>query len=217
MEAPVWAAWIAASASLLALLGNVALQLWQGKKSAAHQVKLQEQQLEFQRAALAQSTESAYMDWLRGKRLDSMVRLQDAFEEVMDVHDLWGFKESRGEHRETWDARAKAASNQMASAAYRVRLVFGLHLDLLKNCTELAELADKMCRLVLLPWEIGQGLEGWDQMLEDHKRWRDELDRKYAVIWTKMHLLTTPLPKSEREMTQRYLEEPTESAANTAP
>lgn len=212
MEAPVWAAWIAAGASLLALLGNIALQLWQGRKSAAHQLKLQEQQLKFQQAALAHSADTAYMDWLRGKRLDAMVRLQDAFEEVMDVHDLWGSSESRGENREAWDSRAKAASNQMASAVYRVRLVFGLHLDLLTNCSELAELADKMCRLVLLPWEIGQKLENWGQMLEDHKRWRKKLDGKYAVIWAKMHLLTTPLPKGEWEMVQRYLEESTEVA-----
>lgn len=200
---------------MLALLGNVALQLWQGKRSAQHQAKLQAQQLEFQQAALGQTAEAAYMNWLRGNRLDAMVRLQDAFEEVMEVHDLWGFRESRGDNRETWDARAKAASNQMASAAYRVRLVFGLHLDLLANCTELAELADKICRLVQLPWDVGQKLDNWDQIIKDHKRWRGELDRKYSVIWTKMHLLTTPLPKSEREMARRYLEEPGEEATNT--
>lgn len=206
MQAPIWAAWIAASASLLALLGNVALQLWQGKKSADHQEKLQAQQLEFQQAALGQTAEAAYMDWLRDKRLDAMIRLQDAFEEVMDVRDLWGFAESRGDNTSDWDTRVKAASQQMASAAYRVRLVFGINVDLLKRCTELAALADKMCRLLLLPWETGQKLSNWENgILSDHRRWRDEFDRKYTVIWTELHLLTTPLPNKEWEQVRRNL------------
>lgn len=220
MEAPVWAAWIAAGASLLALLGNVTLQLWQGKKSAAHQAKLQAQQLEFQQAALSQGAEAAYVDWLRDKRLDAMVRLQDAFEEVMNLHDVWGFDESRGEEKAAWDARVKAASNRMASAAYRVRLVFGVHLDLLKYCTELAELADKMCGLLLLSWKVGQNLPNWEsEILRDHKQWREDFDRKYTVIWTKMHLLTTPLPKREWEMVHRYLDETasTREAGGTDP
>ncbi|MBF4993646.1 hypothetical protein ITX31_05930 [Arthrobacter gandavensis] len=206
MEAPIWAAWIAAGASVLALLGNVALQLWQGKRSADHQAKLQAQQLEFQQAALSQTAESAYMDWLRDKRLDAMIRLQDAFEEVMTVRDLWGFSESRGDNTTEWNRRVNAANNQMASAAYRVRLVFGINLDLLKRCTELAALADKMCRLLLLPWESGQKLSNWEsQILRDHRRWRDEFDEKYSVIWTQLHLLTTPLPKSEWEQVRRNL------------
>ncbi|RAX45532.1 hypothetical protein DQ354_08545 [Arthrobacter sp. AQ5-06] len=191
---------------MLALLGNVALQLWQGRKATAHQAKLQEQQLAFQQAALEQTSEAAYMGWLRDKRLEAMVRLQDAFEEVMAVRDLWGFSESRGENRAAWDTRVNAASQEMASAAYRVRLVFGLHNDLLKYCTEIAALADKMCRLLLLPWDVGQKLDNWEsQILKDHSEWRDEFDRKYAVIWTKMHLLTTPLPRNEWHAVQEAL------------
>jgi hypothetical protein len=124
----------------------------------------------------------------------------------MAVRDLWGFSESRGDNRPAWDARVKAASNEMASATYRVRLVFGLHMDLLKYCTEIATLADKMCRLLLLPWDVGQKLDNWEsQILKDHSRWRDEFDQKYSVIWTKMHLLTTPLPRKEWEQVQRML------------
>lgn len=206
MEGPVSAAWIAAAASMLALLGNVALQLWQGRRATAHQAKLQQQQLDFQKDALERSSEAAYIGWLRDKRLEAMVRLQDAFEEVMTVHELWGFSESRGDNRAAWDARVNAASREMASAAYRVRLVFGLHTDLLTYCTDLAALADKMCRLLLLPWEVGQKLDNWEsQILKDHREWRDEFDRKYSVIWTKMHLLTTPLPSSEWQAVQRAL------------
>ncbi|MEO3939797.1 hypothetical protein V3C41_01785 [Paenarthrobacter nicotinovorans] len=198
MEGPVSAAWIAAAASMLALLGNVALQLWQGRKATAHQAKLQQQQLDFQKEALERTSEAAYMAWLRDKRLDAMVRLQDAFEEVMTVHERWGFNESRGDNRAAWDARVDAASREMASAAYRVRLVFGLHTDLLKSCTDIATLADKICRLLLLPWEEGQKLADWEsRILKNHREWRDEFDRKYSVIWTKMHLLTTPLPSHE--------------------
>jgi hypothetical protein len=206
MEGSVWAAWIAAAASMLALLGNVALQLWQGRKTTAHQAKLQKQQLDFQQAALEQTSEAAYMGWLRDKRLEAMVRLQDAFEEVMAVRDLWGFRENRGDNRATWDARVNAANKEMASATYRVRLVFGLHLDLLKYCTDIAVLADKMCRLLLLPWDVGQKLDNWEsQILKDHREWRDEFDRKYSVLWTKMHLLTTPLPKNEWKAVQERL------------
>ncbi|MHA7177347.1 hypothetical protein ACX80D_11885 [Arthrobacter sp. Sr24] len=206
MEGPVWAAWIAASASMLALLGNVALQLWQGRRVNLHQANLQKQQLDFQRAALDQTSEAAYMGWLRDKRLDAMVRLQDAFEEVMAVRDLWGFSESRGDNKAAWDARVNAANKEMSSATYRVRLVFGLHLDLLKYCTDISVLADKMCRLLLLPWDLGQKLDGWEsRILKDHGEWRDEFDRKYSVIWTKMHLLTTPLPKKEWETVQESL------------
>lgn len=206
MEGSVWAAWIAATASLLALLGNVALQIWQGRKTAAHQANLQTHQLNFQKAALDQTSETAYMGWLRDKRLDAMVRLQDAFEEVMAVRDLWGFSESRGDNRTAWDARVNAASKEMASATYRVRLVFGLHMELLKYCTDIAVLADKMCRLLLLPWDVGQNLDNWEShILKDHREWRDEFDRKYTVIWTKMHLLTTPLPKSEWQAVQESL------------
>jgi hypothetical protein len=222
MEGPASAAWIAAAASMLALLGNVALQLWQGRKATAHKAKLQQQQLDFQKAALEQTSEAAYMGWLRDKRLEAMVRLQDAFEEVMAVRDLWGFSESRGDNRAAWDARVNAANREMASAAYRVRLVFGLHTDLLKYCTDIAELADKMCILLLLPWEDGQKLHDWEsQILKDHRDWRGEFDRKYSVIWTKMHLLTTPLPSNEWKTVQESLArqpgEPGAESGNVAP
>lgn len=206
MEGSVWAAWIAAAASMLALLGNVALQIWQGRKTSTHQAELQKQQLDFQQAALEQTSEAEYIGWLRDKRLEAMVRLQDAFEEVIAVRDLWGFSESRGDNRTAWDSRVNAASKEMASATFRVRLVFGLHMDLLKHCSEIAVLADKMCRLLLLPWDVGQKMDNWEsQILRDHDKWRDEFNEKYAVIWTTMHLLTTPLPKNEWKIVKESL------------
>lgn len=189
---------------MLALLGNVALQLWQGRKATAHQANLQRQQLDFQQAALEQTSEAAYVGWLRDRRLEAMVRVQDAFEEVMSVQELWGFSDSQGVNEAAWLVRVNAANKEMTSATYRVRLVFGLHLDLLTYCTEIALLADKMCRLLLLPWNVGRKLDNWEsQILKDHREWRDDFDAKYLVIWTKMHLLTTPLPKSEWEAVQR--------------
>lgn len=181
---------------------------------AAHQVALQNQQLTFQENALAQTSEAAYVGWLREKRLAAMNCLQEAFEEVLEVTDLWGSGESRGETWAAWEAQVKAVNKKMASSAYRVRLVFGFKEDLLNDCSELAEFAATKFRLLLSPEEIGQTM---DNRYEEHQLWREEYGRKYMLIWLKMHVLTTPVPKSERDTAPHVFQvKATEESTNDA-
>ena len=209
MEPSLIASWIAAGVALLALLANIILQIWSFDRRSKHEIKIQERQISFQEQSLAQSAENEYMSWLRDKRLIAMERVQNAFIEVLAVADRWSFKDSI--RSDGWSARADAAREECTAALSSLRLVYGLHMDVMEHSNDLAKYSSKICRFVLLPWGQEQQMKSWEDLLEEHKSYREELHHAYLMLWPSMHGLTTPMPKSERWRFDEWMDSPSVS------
>lgn len=195
MEASLWSAWIAAAASLVALITNVVVQHRGSVQRSKHEAKMQTDQLEFQQKMLDQTAENEYAYWLRDKRLQALVNLQKSFDEVAFLNSKWGFKESQD--RESWERFIEDVENGYRSALSEVNIVFSHHVAVLKLVTELMSYLNKMTSLVRLPFDQGQKLKTWETILKDRKTWIDESRTVYSKIWVLTHSIAFPLLHNE--------------------
>lgn len=196
MDGSVFSAWLAAVVSLLALLVNVFVQLWQVGKANAHQVNLQEQQLKFDKESLEQSAELAYAAWLRDKRLDAMFRIHSAVEETLSAYREWvnpGIVAGGGE---AFDERAKSAGIELTSALQTSTHLFA-HPRLLEDFAALESSSKSMLKLIFPPEEPSSREEKWRLVLDYYSGWKEDFNQKYARVWMQLNKLTVPMPSQD--------------------